>query len=196
MITAYNTVTKQLTSVEHSFMLKPAHEWVMNPLIANRAELDATPSEFWVYDPDTTVLRVMTEDERDTDANRLADAKSQKIAELSTLCELDIIAGFESSALGSAHWYDCAAYDQLNLISSIAITSPSVENPDGTAIFYACRATKGASKEYQAHTYTQLRQVAVDQAKNRLLYLQRFAKIKQDVLVKTRVSEVFAIQWE
>jgi hypothetical protein len=196
MITAYNTVLKQLTSVEHSFMLKPSHQWVLNPLIQNRAELDATPTEFWVYDPETTILRVMTEEERDTNEDRIARAKSQKIAELSTLCEMDITAGFESSALGTVHWYDCAAYDQLNLISSMAITSTSTENPEGTSIFYACREGKGMPKEYQAHTYAQLKQVTTDQAKSRLEHLQRFARIKQEVLAMTRVSEVVAVEWE
>lgn len=196
MITAYNIVHKQLTSVEHSFMLKPSHEWVLNPLIQNRAELDATSTEFWIYDPETTILRVMTDEERDVDADRLARAKIQKVSELSTLCEMDITSGFESAALGTLHWYDCSAYDQLNLISSMAITSPSTENPEGTSIFYACREAKGSPKEYQAHTYAQLKQVTTDQAKSRLEHLQRFARIKQEVLAKTRVSEVVAVEWE
>lgn len=197
MITAYNHVHKQITSVEHSFMLKPAGDWIINPLIQNRALLDSTPTEFWVYEPDTTVLRVMTEEERETDPVRLELAKKQKIAQMSGACEIDITKGFHSSALGSPHWYDCSAYDQLNLISSIAITAPSVENPEGTTTFYAAReSTVDDDKEYRAHTYAQLKQVATDQAKSRIEHLQRFARIKMNIMSLTRVSQVLAVEWE
>ena len=196
MITAFNKVHKQITSVEHAFMLKPASEWVINPIIPNRSELDVTPTEYWIYEEDTTILRVMTDAERDTDANRVLVAKKQKIAELSGACEHDITRGFLSSALGVPHWYDSSAYDQLNLVSSLSITAPTIENPEGTSIFYACRANLGEDKEYVAHTYMQLKQVASDQAKTRIEHLQIFARVKAEVLESTCVSQVQAIKWE
>ncbi len=196
MITAYNLVNKQLTAVEHSFMLKPSSDWIVNPIIPDRHALDSTPTEFWVYESESTILRVMTAEERDTDPGRVERAKKQKIAEISALCEAEITDGFFSSALGDPHWYDCSAYDQLNLMSSLSITAPTVEYPDGTSTFYACRLPREEAKEYVVHTHSQLKQVAADQARNRLTHLQRFSSTRLEVMNLTRVSEIQAVEWE
>jgi hypothetical protein len=196
MITAFNTVTKQLTTVEKAHLLKPANQWIVNPVIDNVEHLVNTSPEYWIYEEESTVLRVMTLEERNTNVNRVQQSKRQKIAELSSRCELDIVEGVSSSALGSPQWYDSSAYDQLNLISALQITAPSADNPNGGSIFFACREGKGMLKQYQAHSYNQLRKVSEDQAQNRLYKLQRFSLLKAKVQDCVAIDEIEAVSWE
>jgi len=197
MITAYNKKSKQLTQVEHSFSLKPAADWVVNPLIEDYDQLIHSPSDTWFYDEATTVLRVLTADEMNVDPVRVAFAKKEQIGKMSNLCEKEITKGFSSMALGSIHWYDASPLDQLNLISSITLTMPTAENPLGTSIFYACRDnTNDDTKEYQSHTYAQLQKIMSDSSVSRLTFLQKFSALRQRIITATTVEEVRAITWE
>jgi len=197
MITAFNKKSKQLTQVEHSFSLKPPNEWIINPIIENYEQLIHSPTDTWSYDPETSILRVLTAEELNVDPVRVAFAKKEQIGMLSTKCEQEIIKGFSSTALGSIHWYDASSVDQLNLISSITLTGPTAENPLGTSIFYACRDnTNNDIKEYQSHTYAQLQQIIKDSSVSRLVFLQKFSALRQQIMNKTTVSDVKSIKWE
>lgn len=197
MIIAYNKKSKQITHVEHSFSLKPAEDWVINPLIENYDQLIHSPSDTWFYNEDTTVLRVLSPAELNVDPVRVAFAKKEQIGKLSNLCEQEIIKGFSSTALGSIHWYDASPVDQLNLISAITLTSPTLENPQGTSIFYSCRdSTDDDVKEYQSHTYAQLQKIMSDSSVARLTFLQKFSALRQKIMVSNTVNEIRNITWE
>lgn len=76
------------------------------------------------------------------DLTYLIELKTEKILEFSEFARQTIIGGFESSALGSPHYYDTEPEDQLNMIG--VVTS-------GTDGPYACRlATQGT----QAYTFS------------------------------------------
>lgn len=197
MILAYNKITKQLTYVEHIYSLKPKENWVINPIISDYNLLIHTPTDKWFYNDETTELRVLTEEELDVDPVKLTFAKKEQIGKMSNLCEQEIIKGFSSLALGSIHWYDASPVDQLNLISSITLTAPNSENPNGTSIFYACRDnTDEDIKEYQSHNYQQLQMVMRDSAAKRLALLQKFSALRQKINEATCVTDVKKIEWE
>lgn len=67
------------------------------------------------------------------DAVHLVDYKTKKIIYFSELAEEQVIAGFDSSALGTPHMYDSAPEDQLNLIGACTT---------GDDMYYAVRAYK------------------------------------------------------
>lgn len=197
MITAYNKKSKQLTQVEHSFSLKPASDWIVNPLIENYDQLVQAPSDTWTYDEDTTILRVLTPEEMDIDPERISFARREQIGMISNRCEREITKGFLCDCLGLHFWYDASSIDQLNLISSITLTSPTLENPSGSSVFYPCRDSAGdPAKQYQSHTYAQLQKVMAAGSISRLTYLQQFSALKQLVLNAKSVTEVKSITWE
>lgn len=195
MITAYYKPHRQLTQVEHSFMLKPASDWAINPIINDYATLIKTPSEQWYYDETTTELRVLTPQELDTLPDRVANAKIQKLSELTSGCSKAITSGFSSMAQGTLHWYDATEVDQINLISSIASAAPTPVNPDGLTQFYPCRDDASGLKEFHSHTYKQLLQVAADGGKSRILYLQRLAYKKIELEQAQTVTQINNITW-
>lgn len=49
----------------------------------------------------------------------LAQAQENQIAQLSAACQAEIVSGFSSSALGTAHTYPSKQTDQLNLAASV-----------------------------------------------------------------------------
>ena len=111
----------------------------------------------------------------------ISNFKLEKIASLSLECEEQIIAGFESSALGSPHYYDSEIVDQMNLIGAVSTIAPMTNMPDGFVIEYACRPvvnTIKQSKLYINHTYAQLRAVMYDGAVFKLTKLQNFNNIR------------------
>lgn len=195
MITAYNKVTKLLTSVEHSYLLKPASDWVINPLISDLHELQTTPTDLWVYEEDTTVLRVMTPTEQETDPTRVQHAKDMQLQLISSDCQRNIVAGFPSSALGTEHWYDAETTDQMNMISAIAVAASTPENPNGLPTFYPCREMPDHPKEFEVHSYAQLRKVASDGGEYRNKLLQKYAFLKYQIQQATTVSQIKSIVW-
>jgi len=193
---AYNIRTRQLTEVEHSWMLKPPEDWVANPLIADRAALQAVSSDEWVYETETTVLRPMTALELETDPDRLANAKRERIASMNQAAHREIIGGFWSMAMETPYWYDSTQEDQMNMTSALLASAPSAGYPNGISLFYAFRTTMGGIKEYAPHNYLQLRQIAVDGAMARTTSLQRFYARRQQIDLALTVSDVNLVTWE
>lgn len=105
------------------------------------------------------------------------DTKIDKISELSVHCQKIIINGFQSDALGSTHIYDSEEVDQLNIIGSVSMISPTYGHPEGYTTYYAVRPIQDGitqPKEYKIHTYAQLRKAMTDGAMYKLGCLQRF----------------------
>lgn len=108
---------------------------------------------------------------------QLKNHKLVKIIELSQNCQDDIMSGFTSSALGSAHFYDSDELDQVNLIGAATTTAPTVAGDAGTSIHYAVRPIVDGvmqSKVYLSHTHAQLKQALTDGAQVKLSKLQKF----------------------
>ena len=74
----------------------------------------------------------------DLDAKALYDYIVRKIIDFSLLAKGEIIAGFESTALGTPHWYDSETEDQLNLIGAVTT---------GVTMPYSCRASSSGMQE-------------------------------------------------
>lgn len=196
MITAYNKKTQQLTQVEHTYLLKPAADWIVGPLISNMQELINTPTDRWIYEEDTTVLRIMTDEEYDLDTNRVQSFKRQQMGAMSNACQKDIITGYVSTTLGQPHWYDGSITDQLNLIGALTASAPSTGAPNGTSMYLACRdSTPDTPKEYLPHTPAQIRQVLNDGVAARSTILQKFNQKCMEIDNCLRVSDVLAVTW-
>ncbi|EKD22678.1 MAG: hypothetical protein ACD_84C00013G0004 [uncultured bacterium] len=124
--------------------------------------------------------------------------KSAKIEELSEACQADIMAGFNSMALGTLHRYDSHEEDQLNLIGTVTKTAPTPAALDGTSYLYASREIINGveqPKTYLMHTHAQLRQVLDDGATYKLMELVKFNTKKMEVLAMTTVAELDTVIW-
>lgn len=135
------------------------------------------------------------------DANILQYLKQQHILELSEQCQVKIISGFTSNALGVTYLYDSEDVDQINLLGSLLTTAPTTEYPDGITTDYATRSVvmplMGNAvnpKIYRPHTHFQLRRVAYDGAVFKLTWLKRFNE-KRDYINSScnTVEEVLAV---
>jgi hypothetical protein len=124
--------------------------------------------------------------------------KDTKITSLSDDCQNAITCGFISNALGSPHLYDSAEVDQLNLIGAVANVSPTIANPTGSSVYYATREViNGVTlpKEYDLHTYDQLRKVMSDGADYKLALLINFNIKRYYVTIATTIEQIDAITW-
>lgn len=195
MITAYNKRTRLLSQVEAAHLLRPASEWVVNPVIIDEQALRSTSTEQWIYEEDTTVLRPMDGDELETHPDRVALFKGIKLAELEKARDVELNGGFASSALGTPSWYDSTEADQINLMGAINITSITQERATASSIMFACRQAQGQPRIYAAHTNLQLRQVLADGSAVKIRILQTCAVLVHTVVNMTTVSAIQAVTW-
>ena len=144
-------------------------------LDAKIVELGLTP----ISDEDLAELRKPT----------LEQLKTSKTSEINTACGNEIVSGFKSDALGTAHNYQSAEIDQLNLIGAVA---------GGTEDYFKA-GTKDADDvityEYKMHTAVQLLQVLNDGKAHKQTLLQKANGLKVQVAEATTVEEVEAIVW-
>jgi len=135
-------------------------------------------------------------------------AMESKIKELSVLARLDVIAGFWSSALGTAHFYDSAEIDQVNLIGMVtqlretfekaktAAKLASQPEPAEPSDYFSARIlSTDIQKAYYPHTLSQLSSVMDDGKIFKMQVLQTFNNLKDQVLAKTSVVDVNAVVW-
>lgn len=119
----------------------------------------------------------------------LADVQAQQITVINDACATELLAGFNSSALGTPHKYDSAIVDQLNFMQAYAIaqvTNAPVEyrvwNEDGTKSFYP-------------HTAAQFETVYQDGATVKAAALTKCATLKISITAATTNDAVTAIVW-
>ncbi|EKR89680.1 hypothetical protein LEP1GSC163_0139 [Leptospira santarosai str. CBC379] len=107
---------------------------------------------------------------------------------VNSICSMKIVSGFESDALGSAHYYDSSTYDQLNLIELVILNSTVKQKCVGVQ--------DGATKEktFQEHTAEQIRQVLADGAVLKSFYQQRAAALKKEISNARSLSELEQIK--
>jgi hypothetical protein len=90
----------------------------------------------------------------------LVKSKALKAKAISAACEQQILAGFTSSALGTAHTYPNNDRDQVNLSGSILRST--LPNTQPTDVYpFLCKDSNEVW-EYQLHTAAQIQQVGTD----------------------------------
>ena len=128
-----------------------------------------------------------------TAAQLLAQAQATQSAALTAACGAAIVAGFQSSALGSAHTYPSQPNDQTNLIGAVtASQSPGL--PATWACNFWCADSTGAWA-FRSHTATQIQQVLADAVVAREAFSAKLAGLVAQVNDATTVAEVQAVAW-
>lgn len=125
--------------------------------------------------------------------------KEQKIAELSSHCEMIVTQGFKSNALGYDHIYDSEVVDQINIIGTVNASAPTPDNPYGISLPYAVRPIENdivQPKIYKIHSHFQLRKALADGALFKLGCLQRFNALRDYVNSLNTNEEVLNVTWE
>lgn len=110
--------------------------------------------------------------------------KDKKVEELSASCEIEIISGFISNALGTGHLYQSDRDDQLNLLG--------VQGSDGA---FKCSVDNGVTWEYVLHTSAQLSTVLSDGRIFKSDLLIKFNTLKTQVVAVTTQIELDLIIW-
>ncbi len=124
-----------------------------------------------------------------TIAELLAEVYVSQTTAVDRACEAEILAGFESEALGDYFRYSSSIDDQLNLTGAILAESDSA---------FACRDELGV-KEFRFHTIAQLRQVGRDFTNFKLQLLQKANELKQlldQALATSDLDALQAVNWE
>lgn len=113
--------------------------------------------------------------------------QAQKIASLSAACYQTIIGGFTSTALGTAHTYDCDEESQRNLIGAMLKIS---NDATITTINWKTR-----ENGYVDHTRTQFTQVYQDGFQFIESQRYKYRDLKAQVLAATTEAQINAITW-
>ncbi|KVD97623.1 hypothetical protein WI90_30220 [Burkholderia ubonensis] len=125
-----------------------------------------------------------------TAAEQLASVKASTIAALNAACQAAILAGFTSSAIGSATFYPTTDTDQRNLQSSALAAAWSVGTADWRVSLW-CR--HGDAWTYVEHTAQQVQQVNADWVTFRTASQQRYADAIAQVREATTIDAMRAI---
>lgn len=128
-----------------------------------------------------------------TTAQLLAQAQTAQIASLSRACAAAIVAGFTSSALGSAHTYPSGLPDQTNLTANV-LGSLLPGLPSTWTTPQLCCDANGVWA-YVAHSAAQIQQVGSDGKAAILGYLAKKANLQAEVEAATTISAVQSIVW-
>ncbi|KVK99930.1 hypothetical protein [Burkholderia ubonensis] len=123
-------------------------------------------------------------------AEQLASVKASTIASLNAACQAAILAGFTSSAIGSATFYPTTDTDQRNLQSSALAAAWSVGTADWRVSLW-CQ--HGDAWTYVEHTAQQVQQVNADWVTFRTASQQKYADAIAQVREATTIDAVQAI---
>ncbi len=126
-------------------------------------------------------------------AQTVVQSQAAQTAALSAACGAQIVAGFASSALGSAHTYPSQPLDQSNLIGA-ATASQSPGLPSTWTCNFWCADSSGAWA-LRPHTAVQIQQVLADGVAAREALSAKLAGLVAQVQAATTVAAVQAIVW-
>lgn len=116
----------------------------------------------------------------------LSTAQSNQIDALTKSCAASIVAGFSSSALGTAHTYPSQPIDQSNLIGAVASGLASVT--------FWCADSAGVWA-VTSHTAAQIKQVLADGATQRMAFSVKLKGLVDQVMTATTDAAVQAVVW-
>lgn len=138
------------------------------------------------YDKDTKTFIVK-------DFKTLDELKALKIKKINKLCELFIVGGFKSSALGEEYFYYSTLEEQTTLNSLINLGFDSNFKAQKISLVEGVEV-KGERKQYP-HTLTQLKEVLVSGAIH--IKAQIDKKDELEVLINnaTTAEELELIEW-
>lgn len=119
------------------------------------------------------------------DQPALEDIKAARMAYINQACSAEIVAGFDSSALGSVHHYTATLEDQANLSGLILL---------GVDDAFTCVNASGI-KAMRPHSIAQLKQVLADGAAAKKSCLVRARLLKDEVAVAADSVSLDAIIW-
>lgn len=104
-------------------------------------------------------------------------------------CHAEIVAGFESSALGAPHQYPFKEEDQSNLLATFMLAKElGISKP------FKCWDLAGVA-DYRMHTVEQLSQVGQDADAHKMAALVKANTKKIEIAATTTAAEVEAITW-
>lgn len=126
-------------------------------------------------------------------APTLADLKTAKNTEINAACQSAIYAGFESSALGSAHTYPAKNLDQQNLSASVLASLMPGLPTTWTTPFWCADAAGGW--DFRVHTAAQIQRVGQDGKAAILAALAKNKTLADQVAAATTAAQVAAIAW-
>ncbi|CAJ0704794.1 hypothetical protein LMG19089_03683 [Ralstonia edaphis] len=123
----------------------------------------------------------------------LEQAKAEQTDVVSSACQTTILAGFSSSALGSAHTYPAQLVDQQNLSASVlASVMPGLSS--GWTTPFWCADSNG-NWSYADHTAAQIQRVGQDGKAAILAAIEKKVGLVAQINAATSVSAVQAITW-
>ena len=122
-------------------------------------------------------------------AKWLPDIRGDASERINAACRAQIVAGFESSALGAAHLYPFKPEDQSNLMSTFMLSQISAMDKP-----FKCWDSSGVSS-YRMHTTAQLQQVGQDAETHKMAALVKANTLKAQIAAATTLAEIEAIVW-
>lgn len=120
----------------------------------------------------------------------LAEAQAQQTAKVSAACAGALVAGFTSSALGSARTYGSNDKDQRNLLNA-AMAAQGQPSTWSTQLWCANSGVWSLAD----HTVAEVQQVNADWLAFRLSQQQKCASLTAKISAATTVTAVLAIGW-
>lgn len=115
--------------------------------------------------------------------------QSRQTKTINEACHAEIVAGFESSALGAPHQYPFKEEDQNNLLSTFILAKEV-----GASKPFKCWDSEGVA-DYRMHTVAQLHQVGQDAEAHKMAALVKANTLKMQIAAATTAAEVEAITW-
>lgn len=119
----------------------------------------------------------------------LQDYKDELIKAINAKCELEIVSGFPSSALGAEHIYQSDEKDQLNLVGRVSANKDGlfkcgVKQEDGSVVW-----------DWKPHTSAQLQVVLQDGDTYKEQLLIKATQLKGSVNLAINIEELELISW-
>jgi len=161
-----------------------------NPYSTNAADR----TQYWVDTAGTLTL-----EEVEVLLYGLSGIQSQQIAIVATGYQAALVAGFTSSALGSAYTYPSQVQDQLNILGASALSFTAAGQVGGWTTQLYCTNSSGVGAMV-AHTAAQIQQVLTDSETNKQAIINQNLTLAASILAITTstdsaIDEIQAIVW-
>jgi hypothetical protein len=123
----------------------------------------------------------------------LQTAKDRRIVVLKDACRAQIVAGFQSDALGAVHLYPAKDLDQTNLVGSVVASLIAGADTAWVTPFW-CADAEG-TWAFEMHTAGQIQQVGIDSKASILAALSKNEALASTVAPATTIKQVEAVTW-